>query len=425
MEIYFLIILILSLLTNLIIYKNILNPTVIIRLTWIFSVFMLILFRELWGVSLSGATMLIFIVGFFFFDLGYMSFHFFSSNHKNKKLTNKNKVSFRKSLIILFLLIVGFIIIYYISYNLVVAYRNNETSGNFLIRLRYLMKYSNVNTSLIQFGIRMIETIGIVYFIYYIREENKSFKSKVIYLSIIFLSLIMMSINTGRFRYLAFIVMTIYIIGLKFIKNNKTINLKSQFKIIAIGIIMFIIFIIFFQTYGVFLGKGFGGLINNLAIYSSGGIVAFDLRWQDISKTSSYFGQAIFNPVYSQLENFFDLSFETNKKIGVLKSVYANNEFATNVYTFYRQQIIDFGVKAVPIIMFVLGAFFSYLNYKSFRENELGFWSALYAYFMFGIIISPFQDVFFTNTTFDLISIIIIFLMLKTKILYKKNIVQN
>lgn len=424
MEYIFFILLILQLMLAMIVLKDLMHPIVILRVTWIFSTGFLLIYKNIWNVSLSYKTVFIFLLGFIFFDAGFLFFGALANKLKRKYGNIKrlsmceSRISYSKSIIVLIILIISSIYICYLSFRIVGSF---STFSDFLIRLRYTMKRTEMSTSMIQFTIRIIESIGISYFLFYVREKLRTKKEQSLYLTIVIISLIMMTLSTGRYRFLAILIAWIYIYVINQRKNGRLLNLNGQMKLVRIGILSVVLFAVFFSLTGSkLLGKGQSNIINNIAIYISGGMVAFDRVWSSISNTSAYFGAAIFAPIYSLLDNLFNIKLSEDN-IGVLATIYAQNGFATNVYTFYRQQILDFGIIGIPFVMFFLGMMFSFLKNKSSKEKEVGFWTAIYAYFMFGIITSPFQDMFFTNSTHTIFSVFTLFVMLGTPILNHKG----
>ena len=426
MEYVLLIILVLQLLIAIAIVKDIVHPIVMLRIAWILSTAILLIYKDVWDVSLSGFTVFIFLMGFAFFDLGYYFYRIITPCEKINIVFNKpqlrKEVSLNKSF---FVLMIFFAFSFYICYLSIQVVGSFQGLSNFLIDLRYLMKRTEINTSLIQFGIRIIESLGVVYILIYLIDNHKSKTKRIVYLSIIILSLLMMVLSTGRYRFLAVLVMGIYLYIINERKKGNAISLKGQIKLVRIGILSVLAFGLFFSTFGsTLLGKGQTNPFDHLAIYLAGGLVAFDTTWESVSNSSPYFGAVLFSPMFSLLGNLFHINF-IKDSTGVLSTVYAENGFATNVFTFYYQQIIDFGVIAIPFVMFFLGLMFAFLNKKSISEEKIGFWSVLYVYFLFGIINSPFQDTFFTNTTYTYLSIITFFIMLKTKLIFRNKSKMN
>lgn len=416
MEYIFFIVLVLQLFLALQITKDLLHPVVVLKTVWALSCGVLIVFKDIWNVSLSIETILIFITGIVCFDLGFIFFNIIKNNKKNIKVKNSLNqlsvtMSYKKSICLLVLIWLTGLYIFYLCVQLV------GISPEFLIDLRYIMKRSDIDTSFIQFTIRVMEIIGVSYILIYIRDKTKLVKrEKRVYILIILSSLLMLLLSTGRYRYLSILVALIYVYYIKQRKNDKFLNFNKQYNLFKRLLIVGVLFIFFFQYFGQNLvGKGTGDLFSHLAIYISSGLVAFNMKWQDISNTSSYFGESLFAPIYTVLDILFGIKPESTTSL--LSTVYGDGGFATNVFTFYRQQIVDFGVIGIPFVMFFLGLFFAFLKFKSIREKEMGFWTALYAFYMFGIITSPFQDAFFLNSTYTYLSIFTFFLIFKTPIL--------
>src|SRR5699024_176702 len=125
-----------------------------------------------------------------------------------------------------------------------------------------------------------------------------------------------------------------------------------------------------------------------------------------------------FSPIYNIIDKLFLTNIIQDKDR--LPYIFGDNGFATNVYTFYDTQIRDFGVFAIPVVMFFLGVFIAILKYKSESELQIGFWTALYASFMYSLLLSFFNDKFFGYSTATYLTIIVYFIIFKTKFINSK-----
>lgn len=86
----FILILIVMILINLILVIDLLHPTIIFKSIWLISFIVYIFFKDIWGFELNLSTLVIFLIGFVCFDLGFIYFVFIISKFKyNLKIFHK------------------------------------------------------------------------------------------------------------------------------------------------------------------------------------------------------------------------------------------------------------------------------------------------------------------------------------------------
>ncbi|MGW5887052.1 O-antigen polymerase [Priestia megaterium] len=421
MTIVFFIILSLLLVINLQIVKDFFHPTAIFKLIWLFSTFILLLYEDRWGLSLSLQTVCIFFIGFICFDLGFLVFFIIcKSKKKLPKVFPQINLSLKNNRVVLLLCITVCISIYLIyDITKLVGGVTGLLNQDFLINYRETMYNGTGEVNNQRFLFRMLEVIGIATFIFFIRETHKTWKRKALYSSIIFLVISVQLISSGRMRLLAIIVQMVFIYLMNGRKFGRFTNFKSQQKYLKrIGIVFFI-FIAFFYLYGKYaVNKIEDDPLNNLAIYTSSGLPAFNMTWKMNSNTSDYFGETVLGPFYNILTQAFGMHFGSNSLLELPQAfVHGGNDFSTNVYTLYNALIVDFGVGFVPFGMCLIGFLLAFLKRKSELEKVTSFWTAIYGVFMYALFISFFKDNFFANSTFTYITIFLFFLIFKTRII--------
>lgn len=432
MEYIFLIILILLIIINLQITKDIFHPTIIFKVVWFFSATILTIYKNKWGVELSPETIGIFLMGFISFDTGFAFFILMKESVKNRTKVRifdnlsdiYNSIKFSR---VILLFIITLIIAAYLIVDIsrVIGGITHFFDNNFFKDYRE-MKYDGTDTTNIQqFLFRVIEGIGLATLIFLLREREDKTKSfrKILYLTIIFVSFSIQILTTGRMRFLAILVqgMMIFLVYSK--RKGKLLNFKNQKKYLKITSLALLSFFSIFYLYGKFAVDKISTTdpFHSIAVYSSGSLAAFDMSWEMKQNTSEYFGATILSPIHNILNKLFNLDIGEEIDSGVSTFIRGDNDFATNVYTLYDKQILDFGVWLIPFVMFGIGLFIAYLKYKSESEIILGFWTGVYSLFMFSLVISFFQDTFFTNSTFTFISIIVYIIMFKTKLINSKK----
>lgn len=416
-------ILILLIFINRLIIKDWFHPTIVLKIVWCFSTFVLLCYNDRWGVHLSMDTVLIFLGGVVFFDLGF----FFLSITKLKINTNKtyNKISVNPKNTNLLLSITIIISLYLVFQIVRVSGSNIMQFDSFFSSYRFILKYStDIWITIQQYLFRILEALAVCVFALFVQSSDLKKREKYKLISVLLLIILMELFTTDRYRFLAITVQFffVYLVALK--KRDIVGYFSKQSELLKKAIRWVMIFIGFFFLYGKFaVNKIKDDPLNNIALYIAGSLPAFDMMWKSFENTSQYFGQVIFSAFYNIAGKVFGIGVIADQDIerGVMPSVYGNNGFGTNVFTFYERQIRDFGVSLIPVIMFCLGMFIYILKSKSDSESGLGFWTVTYSTFMFAIVISFFQDAFFMHSTFTIIQILVYFFFFKSKLFMLKT----
>lgn len=418
----FLLILFVAILFNLMFTKDIMHPTVLFKSIWFISLLVYAFFKDYWGFFISNATLSIFMVGFISFDLGYLFFNTFRIKklRKVKPVVHKyyyRTLKFNRVILLLCLITLVSTILFVSMINTVGI--TKLFSKEFFITFRE-MQYDgsgDANTETHLFNI--LKALAIVIFIYYLTDKGMPLRKKVIYYVSISVFLFTMIFSTGRMWLLALFIQALVISTTISKKKGQYFNLKSQINFLKKGLFVVISFLTFFYIYGKITADKIdsSNVINKIAIYISSPLIAFNERWEEIESSSNYFGEYLLSPVYNILDKLFFTNIIQPRER--LPYIFGDNGFATNVYTFYDSQVRDFGVIAIPFVMFLIGFFLSFLKYKSENEVIAGFWTAVYAYFMYALSLSFFNDKFFASSTGTYLTILIYFIAFKTKLINK------
>lgn len=420
----FILILIVMILINLILVRDLLHPTIIFKSIWLISFIVYIFFKDIWGFELNLSTLVIFLIGFVCFDLGFIYFVFIISKFKyNLKIFHRNyKRTLYKSRVIL-LLILTIVISSVLFLSITKTFGTFPIfSKDFFTTFRQLQYSEDVDQVSIETHLfTILRALAVSTFVFFITENFKSRKLRKIYLVILLIIFISMLFNTGRMWFLSLAIQFFVIVVVNSKKNGSYFNLKTQISYLRKLFIIGVTFLLFFFVYGKVTADkiDFNNAINKIAIYIASPIIAFNETWEERASSSDYFGEYLLSPLYNLIDKFFFTNIVQPKND--FPYVFGNNDFATNVYTFYDSQIRDFGVVAIPFVMFVIGILAAFLKWKSEIEMTVGFWTIVYSYFIFSISLSFFNDKFFLNTTGTYITLIVYFLIFKTKFFNKSD----
>jgi oligosaccharide repeat unit polymerase len=163
-----------------------------------------------------------------------------------------------------------------------------------------------------------------------------------------------------------------------------------------------LLFVIIFIAY--FVGKGdvdntksiienFDALYKDIVFYLLGGVVAFNNVVMYPGLIPSNGGVLRF---FVQTANSLGL----NVYVPNLHMQYSNigPGLNTNVYTIFGSYYIDFGIIGTCVLMFLYGLIMYIITQKAKKGNNIH--SALYAYFMAGLILSIYSEHFMTDLNY-------------------------
>lgn len=423
----FLLMLLVLILINIRFTRDLLHPSIVFKSIWFISLMVYVFFKDIWGFTITVQTLGVFFIGFICFDIGFL---FFSGikprvSENGRQISKFFKRTLRKNRLVLLLFLTIMISIILLISMINTVGTTALFSKEFFTTFRS-MQYDgsgDANTETHLFNI--LKALGISIITFYITDANKKKDRKLIYYLIIFLFLFMMIFTTGRMWLFALAIQALVISTAHVKKKGSYFSLKAQLNYFKKILYLGTFFLIFFYVYGKITADKIdsSNAINKIAIYLASPLIAFSESWEQKVASSNYFGEYLLAPLY----NIVDKIFLTNiiQPRDRTPFLYGDNGFATNVYTFYDTQIRDFGVIAVPFAMFFIGFLLSLLKYKSEKEMVVGFWTVVYAYFMYALTLSFFNDKFFASSTSTYLTMIIYFVVFKTKIFNKSQYIER
>lgn len=178
-----------------------------------------------------------------------------------------------------------------------------------------------------------------------------------------------------------------FIVGYYY-NHKKYIRITKRLIVISVvSIIGFILLMVFaFGLRAGFSSNFFATIKNRFVLYAFAGIPALD-KWMDTVYTGdiNLIGKYTFLGIYS----LFGIA---NKSTGVYQDYIVAGTLNTNVYTAFRGLIEDFSIVG-SMFIFVLVGILARLFEVLIKKNKLyavGLYMTLFAFFIFGIIISIF-----------------------------------
>lgn len=210
-----------------------------------------------------------------------------------------------------------------------------------------------------------------------------------------------------------------------FKQNLELTNKKTNKIILFASLTLSIILLVSFLSRGIYELEGsdlISTLNYNLSSYAFGHIYAFS-DWFSFylfgNSTEDYVFNSHTNGFYTFMSIFKALGDTTFVPPGVFTEYFSNNKLQTNIYTFFRGTITDFGIIGSFIFCFFLGLFsnFSYYCILCFKKPvwSISFFSIWIGFYYTSFIISLFiwKSIFIT--------ILVVSLILKINYLKIKN----
>ncbi|MEQ2464764.1 O-antigen polymerase [Niallia hominis] len=347
-----------STITCFLLYRNIINPPVILSFVW-FIVFLFYTFSPFADFNFSHYY-LIFVFGHFLFIVGFMLIS--KPLRKNKVIgIKKNNVNYYINInSFKIIILIEFVILLLALFNI-----RKILSTNFINNWWFSLKYAKnmqYYDNGILFGYAVIFSFVLTYILFalYLNKKNTTDieLKKILYIQFVIAGIYAI-LSLGRtFIFLLFIpLFFIYIIY----------KSKNTFQTIRVMVIFFGgLLLIFFIINSLKNVQATSGMMDSFYLYVSGSIKAF-IIWADFEENYMN-GANTFRFVFSVLNSIgFDM--ESGKLIEDF--IWLDSSHTTNVYTIYKWYYSDFGLFYALLIQFLLGMFHGLLYNNLFKKGTL------------------------------------------------------
>lgn len=259
-----------------------------------------------------------------------------------------------------------------------------KTLSSFLIQLRYLKNYEDLNYGIYKYiGTLSVFNLGIRFL-----KTNITRFDKGMLITSVLLGFLYAVLSTGRTNFFLILIMAFASIIVK----NKKIKIFSLIKFFGLGVLSFVLM-------GVFLNKG-GDVDNsisqnfNLMIDSFLGYLIGPLCSLDVFVNTSFqleYGQNSFRFFYAI---FYKIGISSTPPSELVES-FVHIPYPSNVYTIYKKYILDFGYLGSLYVMSLLGLVTTYL-YKSSKKTHSIIIKYAYIISVYPIIMSFFNEQIFS-----------------------------
>lgn len=396
---------------------NLTHPAVLFSGVWCVSSFGCCFSYELTHEILELPTVLFLVLFNMLFI--FITFLFTNLNRKKQpkfnyeKIKNK-KIKFRNSFLVLGVLFYIFASIYLLKDLMRMANAVGKVTSIFeVFRLaRYAdtvesISYSFLSTYLMRFNL----AVGIVstYYAtkYFFMKKKKIFRKFFIF-SIISLGFTFFSAARNQ----AIILISSYLFTSLFnfyyysSKSNKALFKKALGGLFLAGVVFIVIFIVIGNVFLKRMKDGtLTGIVNSLIEYTSGPILAFNYYLKNMGEyTSPYFGAYTLNT----LNNFLIHIGVIENPISILAPFMNNGYWQLNVYTMYFRYLVDFGGLGTVLLVIIVAAFYGIFYKISLSSKNKDLMIPIYSLFMYGLIMSFFEEKIITFLNWYIIIIIMI-----------------
>ena len=371
--------------------KDLFAPPAIVCLSFLFSTLCAAYNENTWALDFSGETALVLIVGIGSFLLGGIlaiiiinrkRLNHFGFIHHFSQVQEINIEKWKVLIVILFQIFL-----------ILMIYREMTKNASFIglswAEIMHMYRYESMRMVGQDYTMKLsfltVQCISInealVFLFTYIVGNNLAAKKKVIILYWIPIVLgcaivFMQGYRAGMLRYWIAILIVWYSIhkssiGWKGSKETRKIIKKMLFSIVIVGLL--------FSSVRVFVGRSGEGNewdpLYYVSFYGGCPVAGLDIFLKDPSVgVSEIFGQRTFYYLNQSIGAWFGIS---ELRYNMVRTDLANGDFAIspngtyvgNVYTTFRALIEDFGYIGIPVVMFIMGCFFT-LFYFKIRNNQ-------------------------------------------------------
>jgi len=374
-------------------YKKIMQPSVLFSLLWL----VIILLHFIFSFTLLNELYPLHFETYMVFFLGVMSFSFGSfivtvinqKKERPKFLAQldlvkiiQQPINFTLKYILLAIILIGLPFYIQAAYQVFIA----SNIENFFIGLRTELSYGDEDIGPLKYLVSFSFVVYAINLYAYLKDKNKI--NRAILITCIIATLTYAVFSTGRTFF--FMMLAIYF-GMSYLHNKKFSIKKFSWYIV--------IFSIVFSLVGIIYGKG-GNTDDSIQenIYPA-------------AQTTAIYIVSPLNALDYEMNHNFEINYNGNntlrffEKIGEQFNVVPNikvsdviQEFVfipypTNVYTFYSPYIKDFGILYAWLMIAFFGLIHTILYNKALATKNIRY-SLYYTFMLFPLLLSFFQDLY-------------------------------
>ena len=360
--------------------QDIMAPSVMVMLVFIFSTAMALLNVKNWNINYSIETVAILTLGLILFGFTDIFVRGLTKNRRFiKQITCNNesiKIASWKTLLIVF---VDLLIVFLVFKEVQRIAGTNSYFTNIFYAYRIITSHSSDLTAeqymngIVSQAMKIVIVSGFFYAYVYVNNvlinKEKIKKNILCLFPPILLSVMTLitGVRTNVLRLVVFIMIVWYILWQYKCGWTK----KTSWKFVKKLAIALILVLLLFSVLQSVLGRtGSTDLFSVVSNYAGGPIQHFNQYIQDPPSANEVFGQETFTGVWNALYKLkiVNQSFSAHEEFRYL----TDKDFG-NVYTLFRRFIQDFGIFGMTIMTVLLSLFFSWLYNFKIRYRAIGY----------------------------------------------------
>lgn len=401
--------------------RDIMSPSVVMVGVFLIATIFAVLNVENWNIEYSFSAYILLSTGLGVFIFTESFFYVVSALLEGKKTYRRISIETEQRIIKvqywkLFALIIYCIIFLYMQYKdelRIAAGAGFNGSGNFITYYRNAaiidgsLPEQQINGILRQF-LKVITISGYIALFIFINNviiyRDKILKN-IVYLLIVFFACIRAFMEASRLdilKYLIYTVVVTYIL----LKRKSKWQWNINMKLIKYGILIFLVTLPAFYFISGSIGRTTQqgkSMFEYLSLYVGSGINAFDLYVKNSPDIASGWGGECFTGIQGFFERW-GLIERAEVSSGILRFVETEN-FRTNVYTFFRRPLHDFGVLGMYFFTTFVSNIFAVMYHFILRQKKAGIsissdlYIMIYGYLFMWIACSFMEQYSFTILT--------------------------
>lgn len=398
--------------------KEILSPSFLVCLIFIFSTAVLIIYQEEWGLELSIKAVFIFLIGILAIISGEMT--------ARKIKIGRKKTLFRNEEVLCPIKVNKFLLYFCMAFVIITSvlfYRETmELATNSGITTHYILLTVNltklIEGSEVSYLVKQMTTISksisciIVYIYVYNLIFFKYIEKNVAFYIIVIAYLLMTLLTGGRTNLIHHILYILFVALILRAKKNRWKS-NSNYKFVIRLLLVVVAIVLLFYYAGNLTGKSNHiKILDYFAEYFSSGVYAFNyfIEHSLYSSDSNFYGIHTFSGIYSILRT---LGFNIPESVVSLEYVTCGN-YMTNIYTPFRRYYQDFGIIGIRIIFYITAFMYTKILMSNKKINSSGLcciFTAVFYYPLFFITVEEriFMEVLSASTVYQIIYILILY----------------
>lgn len=398
---FLLIILVIILIINYFIQRNIFSPSLLLTAGYFLSTFVYYLNKSKWDSNLSFYTIGIIIISILVFTILELFVKTATKNERNiSNLSQFKKIEVDKFIMML-VVIINVLTITLVYFNLITLTGIRGDLPLALSKYKEIFLSTGKDYSTItNFFIKISSSFSYIFIyivLYNITLYNKKSNRKTYFIPIL-TGILLAIFRSNRLTYISYLVFSFFsLFIIKYKKNNGSfrIKLKNIFLIFS----SIFIFLLIFYAMSEFIGRNASsGFFDYISIYIGSSIPNLNSYFNGGEVKNLYLFQEIFPGLINSLEKLSIFSESVSKPLEFRTIA---NGYMSNVYTGVRRMYNTGGVFSLIVIQslfsLIINKLYYNLLYKRYSPYKFGLLLIIFSKLIYTVPLQSIEDQFFIN----------------------------